>query len=167
MNIIGIDPGLNHTGWGVIDYNGGHMRFVAAGVIAPTIPVMTGGESALAVRLAHLFQALHQIIRDYAPAQAAVEETFANVNPVSTLRLGHARAAAMLVPALANIPVFEYTANKVKKAVTSNGHADKNQVQMMVRRLLPASATQSADAADALAVAICHAHSHRLTAQTG
>ena len=167
MRLIGIDPGLNHTGWGVIDYENGRLRFVAAGVIEPAIPELPNGQSTLAVRLAHLFQALNQIIADYSPAQAAVEETFVNVNPVSTLRLGHARAAVMLAPALADIPVFEYTANKVKKAVTSNGHADKIQVQMMVRRLLPASAAQSADASDALAVAICHAHSNGATHRGG
>jgi crossover junction endodeoxyribonuclease RuvC len=150
--LIGIDPGLRHTGWGVIEVDGSRLRFVAAGAIHP------GLERSMAERLVELHDALAQVIAAHKPTAAAVEETFVNKNAASTLKLGLARGVALLVPALAGIPVAEYPANLIKKSVVGAGHADKTQIQMMVRRLLPGCAPESADAADALAVAICHAH---------
>ncbi|HXE17316.1 MAG TPA: crossover junction endodeoxyribonuclease RuvC [Stellaceae bacterium] len=151
MRIIGLDPGLRHTGWGVIAVDGNRLRHVADGAIhAPT-----GGT--LAERLVALFEGLGKVLDAQRPDAAAVEETFLNKNPGSTLKLGSARAVALLAPALKGIPVAEYSTNLVKKAVVGAGHADKHQVEVMVKMLLPG--TQAvADAADALAVAICHAH---------
>jgi crossover junction endodeoxyribonuclease RuvC len=150
--LIGLDPGLRHTGWGVIDVEGSRLRFVAAGAIHP------GTERPIAERLVALHDGLARLIAEFQPAAAAVEETFVNQNAASTLKLGLARGVALLVPALAGLSVTEYPANLIKKSVVGAGHADKAQVQMMVRRLLPGCAPDSADAADALAVAICHAH---------
>lgn len=152
MRLIGLDPGLRATGWGVIDVQGGKLVFVAEGVLH------SDGKRALAERLVQLANGLGEVIRQYRPAEAAVEETFVNRNPVSTLKLGQARGIALLVPAQAGIPVTEYLPNLVKKTVVGSGHAAKEQVQMMVRVLLPGAAPKAADAADALAVAICHAH---------
>lgn len=157
MRLLGLDPGLRHTGWGVIDAAGNRLSHVAAGV------VHSRDDAPLAERLAALHAQLDALIDRYAPDAAAVEETFVNKNPASTLRLGMARGVALLVPAARGIPVFEYATNLVKKSVVGAGHADKIQVQMMVRRLLP-GAEGGADASDALAVAICHAH-HAATAQ--
>src|SRR5665213_3065536 len=157
MRLIGLDPGLRHTGWGVVDADGNRLRHVAAGVIS----VATDGT--LAARLAVLFRALSVLLDRYAPDAAAVEETFVNKNPGSTLKLGMARGVVLLAPAERGIPVFEYATNLVKKSVVGVGHADKTQVQMMVKRLLP-GATSGADACDALAVAICHIH-HAATAR--
>ena len=157
MRLIGLDPGLRLTGWGVIDVEGNRLRHVAHGVVK----VATGGT--LAERLRELFEGVAGIVAAQQPLEAAVEETFVNVNPGSTLKLGQARGVVMLAPARAGLPVYEYAANLVKKSVTGAGHADKHQIAMMVGRLLPGiDATQ--DAADALAVAICHAH-HRATAK--
>lgn len=157
MRLIGLDPGLRLTGWGVIDVEGNRLRHVAHGVVK----VATGGT--LAERLRELFEGVAGIVAAQEPLEAAVEETFVNVNPGSTLKLGQARGVVMLAPARAGLPVYEYAANLVKKSVTGAGHADKHQIAMMVGRLLPGvDATQ--DAADALAVAICHAH-HRATAK--
>lgn len=151
MRIIGLDPGLRHTGWGVIAVEGNRLRHVADGAIH----TRSGGT--LAERLVELFEGLGSVLAAYNPVAAAVEETFLNKNPGSTLKLGSARAVALLAPALRGIPVAEYSTNLVKKAVVGAGHADKHQVEVMVRMLLPG--TQAlADAADALAVAICHAH---------
>jgi crossover junction endodeoxyribonuclease RuvC len=150
--LLGLDPGLRHTGWGVIDVEGSRLRFVAAGAIHP------GTDRPMAERLAELHDALVRVIAEHKPTAAAVEETFVNQNAASTLKLGLARGVALLVPALAGLPVAEYPANLIKKSVVGAGHADKTQIQMMVRRLLPGCALESADAADALAVAICHAH---------
>jgi crossover junction endodeoxyribonuclease RuvC len=158
MRLIGFDPGLRVTGWGVIESEGGRLFYVADGV------VKTDDGLPLAQRLVQLADGLTQLIRAYSPAEAAVEETFVNKNAVSTLKLGQARGIALLVPARAGIPVAEYLPNLVKKTVVGTGHAAKQQVQMMVRILLPGAVMATADAADALAVAICHAH-HRDTAR--
>ncbi len=152
MRLIGLDPGLRHTGWGVIEASGSRLSYVAAGAVS------TDAERPLAERLVQLHAGLTDVIAAYWPSAAAVEETFVNKNPTSTLKLGLARGVALLVPALAGIPVAEYPANLVKKSVVGAGHAAKPQIQMMVRRLLPGCLTETADAADALAVAICHAH---------
>jgi crossover junction endodeoxyribonuclease RuvC len=152
IRIIGLDPGLRRTGWGVIVCEGARLRWVAHGVVAPP---ETG---AFADRLLHLFEALTEVIAAHAPHEAAVEEVFVNMNPSSTLKLGHARAAALIVPARAGLPVSEYAARQIKKAVVGAGAADKNQIAFMIRRLLPTAGEVSADAADALAVAVTHAH---------
>ncbi len=152
MRLLGLDPGLRHTGWGVIEARDNRLRHLANGVIE----VPPGG--ALAERLATLFAAVLDVIAAHAPDEAAVEETFVNRNPDSTLRLGQARGVVMLAPSHAGLPVAEYAANRVKKTVTGVGHADKRQVAMMVARLLPGCEPAGPDAADALAVAICHAH---------
>ena len=157
MRLIGLDPGLRLTGWGVIDVDGNRLRHVAHGVVKVSV------EGSLAARLHELFEGIAAIVAEHKPIEAAVEETFVNVNPGSTLKLGQARGVVMLAPARAGLPVFEYAANLVKKSVTGAGHADKRQIAMMVGRLLP-GVEASADAADALAVAICHAH-HRATAK--
>ena len=157
VRILGLDPGLRHTGWGLIESRGQGLRYIASGVINPNVK-----EESLALRLAELFEKLHDVVKTCAPDEAVVEEVFVNKNPGSTLKLGMARGVVLLVPAHLEIPVFEYTANQVKKSVVGTGHADKNQVMFMVRRLLPtAPPDMKLDAADALAVALCHAH-HRL-----
>ena len=152
MRLLGLDPGLRHTGWGVIEAAGNRLRHVADGA------VHSSDARSLAERLVELHDGLARIIAEFRPDEAAVEETFVNKNPTSTLKLGLARGVALLVPALAGLPVHEYPANLVKKSVVGAGHAAKEQVQMMVRRLLPGAMIASPDAADALAVAICHAH---------
>jgi crossover junction endodeoxyribonuclease RuvC len=157
MRILGLDPGLRRTGWGVIDVDGNHLRHVGNGVVEST------PTNALAQRLVELHTALSRIVVDYAPMEAAVEETFVNKNPDSTLKLGQARGIALLVPAQAGLLVAAYSPNMVKKSVVGAGHAAKQQIGMMVKTLLPGCAVTSMDAADALAVAICHAH-HRATA---
>jgi crossover junction endodeoxyribonuclease RuvC len=157
MKLIGLDPGLRLTGWGVIDVEGNRLRHVAHGVIKVSV------EGSLAARLHELFEGIAAVVAEQKPAEAAVEETFVNVNPGSTLKLGQARGVVMLAPARAGLPVFEYAANLVKKSVVGAGHADKRQIAMMVGRLLPGVEAR-ADAADALAVAICHAH-HRAHAR--
>ncbi|MBN9491235.1 MAG: crossover junction endodeoxyribonuclease RuvC [Alphaproteobacteria bacterium] len=155
MRLIGLDPGLRLTGWGVIEVEGNRLRHVAHGVIK------VAAERSLAERLCELFDGVAAVVAAQQPAEAAVEETFVNVNPGSTLKLGQARGVVLLAPARAGLPVFEYAANLVKKSVVGVGHADKRQIAMMVGRLLP-GVEATADAADALAVAICHAH-HRAT----
>ena len=156
MRIIGIDPGLQRTGWGVIDARDNRLSFVSEGTVTsnPKLP--------LADRLMELHDGLVGVIETWAPEQAAVEETFVNKNPTSTLKLGQARGIALLVPARMGLVVGEYPPNLVKKTVVGAGHAAKEQIQMMVKTLLPGSGAAGADAADALAVAICHAH-HRET----
>ena len=152
MRLIGLDPGLRHTGWGVIEAHGNRLVHVADGVVhSPT-------RMALAERLVELFRQLNGVLDEFRPDAAAVEETFVNKNPASTLKLGVARGVVLLAPAARGIAVFEYSANLIKKSVVGVGHAEKPQVEMMVKRLLPAALLASADAADALAVAICHAH---------
>ncbi len=152
--IIGIDPGLRRCGWGIIDTEGNRLGFVACGTVMPPV----AGE--LAARLAFLHRALCEVIARYAPEEAAVEETFVNQGARSALQLGQARGVALMTPSLAGLPVAEYAANLVKKSVVGTGHAEKTQVQLMVRTLLPTADFNGADAADALAIALCHAH-HR------
>jgi crossover junction endodeoxyribonuclease RuvC len=152
MRVLGIDPGLRHTGWGVIEMAGNRLTHVANGRIS------SDGDLTTAERLTQLHDGLMAAIEAWAPLEAAIEETFVNQNPASTLKLGQARGVAMLAPARCNLPVAEYAANAIKKSVVGAGHADKAQIQMMVQRLLPGVKFESPDAADALAVAICHAH---------
>lgn len=152
IRIFGIDPGSAATGWGVVDAAGARLSYVAAGVVRPKRGL------AHAAKLAEIFEALRGLIEEYAPDEAAVEETFVNASPRDALILGQARGAAMLAPALAGLNVAEYAANTVKKSVVGRGHAEKGQVQAMVKVLLPKCGAPAADAADALAVAICHAH---------
>lgn len=154
IRIIGIDPGLRRTGWGVIDAVGNSLRFVAAGTVT------SDDKCELASRLCQLHDALSDVVHVHQPEEAAVEHTFVNVNPTSTLKLGQARGIALLVPARAGLAVAEYTPNAVKKAVIGVGHGDKAQIQMMVKVLMPRAVFSGGDSADALAVAICHAH-HR------
>jgi crossover junction endodeoxyribonuclease RuvC len=157
MRLMGIDPGLRHTGWGVIDTDGNRLTHVADGCI--DVPVALS----MADRLVALHDGIEAIVARYRPDEAAVEETFVNKNAASTLKLGQARGIALLVPARSGIPVAEYPTNLVKKSVVGAGHAGKEQVEMMVRVLLPGCLADTSDAADALAVAICHAH-HAATA---
>lgn len=154
VRLLGIDPGLRFTGWGVIEADGNRLRHVADGVIA------TDNANAVPTRLKALHDALAVLLAAHQPDEAAVEETYVNRNGTATLKLGYARGVALLAPALVDIPVTEYGAKAVKLAVVGTGGAEKEQVQMMVRRLLPGALIRRADAADALAVAICHAH-HR------
>ena len=152
MYILGIDPGLQKTGWGIIHSQGNRLQFCASGIIK------TITTDALADRLAVIHRELACIIKAHKPQTAAVEETFVNKNPASALKLGQARGVALSVPALYGLETAEYATNKVKKSVVGIGHADKNQVGLMIARLLPACGKVSEDEADALAVAICHAH---------
>ncbi len=163
VRVIGIDPGLVRTGWGIVEADGNRLAHVAAGVIA------SDDARPLAERLCQLHDGLDAVLERYRPDEAAVEETFVNRNARSTLKLGLARGVALLVPARAGLPVAEYAANLIKKSVVGAGHADKNQVKLMIDVLLPGAtggngdgASAAADAADALAVAICHVH-HRAT----
>ena len=154
--IIGIDPGLRFTGWGVLDAVDNRLRHVADGVLA------TDGDDSVPDRLKMLHDQLQELFVRFAPQEAAVEETYVTRNGASTLKLGYARGVALLAPALAGIVVAEYGAMTVKRAVVGSGAATKDQVEMMVRRLLPGAVIRRSDASDALAVAICHAH-HRAT----
>ena len=157
LRILGIDPGLRRTGWGVIESDGNRLVFVGCGSVEPP------DHLPLASRLLAIHDGLAAVLRDLNPAEAAVEQTFVNKDGVATLKLGQARGIAMLVPAMFGIEVAEYAPNQVKKTVVGAGHADKNQVAMMLKILLPKAEPASADAADALAIAITHAH-HRGTA---
>ena len=152
IRILGLDPGLRRTGWGVIEIEGARLTHVAHGVIAPK------DSMAFAERLLALFEGISEVVALHAPHEAAVEETFMNNNAASALKLGHARAMALVVPARAGLAVAEYAATVVKKSVVGTGSADKTQVAFMIARLLPKAGPASADAADALAVAIAHAH---------
>jgi crossover junction endodeoxyribonuclease RuvC len=151
IRIIGIDPGLRTTGWGVIESCGANIAYVGSGSIR------SDDRKPIAERLRELHENLAAVIREYGPSEAAVEETFVNRNPQSALKLGQARAIALVVPALAGLTVAEYAANLIKKTLTGTGHAEKTQIAMMAGMLLPGSGLQSGDAADALAVAITHA----------
>jgi len=157
IRLLGIDPGLRFTGWGVIDVDGNRLCHVADGVIA------TDGDHSVPERLRTLHDALRDLIELYRPLEAAVEETYVNRNGASTLKLGYARGVALVVPALCGLSVSEYGAMAVKRSVVGTGAATKDQVEMMVRRLLPGASIKRADASDALAVVICHAH-HRASA---
>ena len=157
VRIIGIDPGLRRCGWGIIESEGNRLRYVACGTLTPRV------DGALADRLAELHAGLRGVIELHRPDEAAVEETFVNAGPRSALQLGQARGVALMTPASMGLVVGEYAANLVKKSVVGTGHAEKSQVQLMVRTLLPAADFSGADAADALAIAICHAH-HRTIA---
>jgi len=151
IRILGLDPGLRHTGWGVIDKDGPKIRFISAGVINPDETLT------LAERLAELHEGLKKIIQDFKPDESAVEQTFVNKNPTSTLKLGQARGVVILTPALFGVRVAEYTPNQIKKMIVGAGHADKNQVDMMVRTLLKTVPEHiPPDASDALAIALCH-----------
>lgn len=152
MRIIGLDPGLRATGWGVIESHGSRLSHIANGTLKSDAALP------LPQRLQQLFFALEQVIFDFKPDHAAVEETFVNSNGKTTLLLGQARAVSLLVPSLNQVAVAEYSANLVKKSVVGNGHAQKDQIQMMVEMLLPQCKPHSEHAADALAIAICHAH---------
>ena len=154
--ILGIDPGLTHTGWGLIESVGSRLIHVADGAIS------TKAQTPLPERLAFIYRALGELLRAWTPDEAAIEHTYVNKNPAAALKLGQARGIALLAPAMAGLVVAEYQAMEVKRAVVGTGHADKIQVADMVRRLLPAAKLARADAADALAIAICHAH-HRGT----
>ena len=150
--ILGLDPGLRHTGWGIIESQGNRLTYVAHGVI--DVPQL----DSTAERLVLLFRGLEKVVQAYTPHEAAVEETFVNNNPSSTLKLGLARGVVLMAPALWGLSVAEYAANRVKKSVVGVGHADKAQVAHMVQILLPAAGQVTLDGADALAVGICHAH---------
>jgi crossover junction endodeoxyribonuclease RuvC len=154
VRLLGIDPGLRFTGWGLLEVDGNRLRHLGDGVIA------TDDSDAVPLRLKALHDALQTLIAEHRPDEAAVEETYVNRNGAATLKLGYARGVALLAPALMGIGVTEYGAKTVKKSVVGTGGATKDQVEVMVRRLLPGCVLKRADAADALAVAICHAH-HR------
>ena len=154
IRVLGIDPGLRRTGWGVIEVQGNTLRFVSSGT------VRSDDKASLSARLCQLHDGLVTVLRAAGPDEAAVEQTFVNKDASATLKLGQARGIAMLVPALAGLPVAEYAPTAVKKAVIGVGHGEKKQIHMMVRVLMPRAVFEGDDAADALAIAICHAH-HR------
>ena len=158
IRILGIDPGLRKTGWGVIAVDGARISFIACGSVDPDPKLEMGA------RLAVLHEGLRQVMADYAPDEAAVEETFVNADARSALKLGAARGVAMLVPAQAGLAVAEYAPNHVKKCVVGAGHAEKQQIRMMIKVLLPKAIVKSDDAADALAIALCHAQNRRVGA---
>jgi crossover junction endodeoxyribonuclease RuvC len=155
VRILGLDPGLRRTGWGVISVEGSRLRWIGHGVVRPceTDP--------FSQRLLHLLEGVGEICASHDCDEAAIEEVFVNVNPASTLKLGHARAAVMLAPARLGLTVAEYAPNLIKKAVVGAGHADKGQIAFMIKRLLPQAGDVTADAADALAVAVTHAQLRR------
>jgi crossover junction endodeoxyribonuclease RuvC len=154
IRILGIDPGLRRTGWGMVAIEGNRLSFVACGSVA------SDDKAALSLRLVSIHDGLQQVVAVHAPDEAAVEATFVNRDAAATLKLGQARGIAMLVPALAGLPVAEYAPNLVKKTIVGAGHCEKVQIRMMVKVLLPKADPQSDDAADALAIAVTHAH-HR------
>ena len=154
IRIIGIDPGLRRTGWGIIEAEGARLSYVASGLIT------SDREDALAYRLRDLYEGMVEVIAGFKPQEAAVEETFVNKDARATLKLGQARGMALLAPALGGLRVAEYPPNVIKKTVTGTGHGEKRQIEAMVGFLLPRAKFDSADEADALAIAICHA-SHR------
>jgi crossover junction endodeoxyribonuclease RuvC len=155
IRIIGIDPGLRRTGWGVVEIAGNRLGFLGCG------SVTTREQDALAERLLAIHNGLARILEEFAPHEAAVEATFVNKDAKATLKLGQARGIAMVVPARAGVPVAEYAPNVVKKSIVGAGHGDKAQVRMMIGVLLPKADPQSDDAADALAIAVTHAHHRR------
>ncbi len=153
IRIIGIDPGLRRTGWGVIDSDGVRLGFVACG------SVVSADDECLGARLRQIFDGLQEVLARLAPEEAAIEQTFVNRDAAATLKLGQARGIALLVPALLGLTIAEYAPNAVKKTVVGAGHGDKGQIRAMVKCLLPRASFDSSDAADALAIAITHAHS--------
>jgi crossover junction endodeoxyribonuclease RuvC len=157
IRILGIDPGLRRTGWGVIDVEGNRLMFVACGCVD------TNERLSLAVRLLTIHDGLIRIVDEFRPDEAAVEATFVNKDAAATLKLGQARGIALLVPAKAGVAVAEYAPNLVKKTIVGSGHGEKAQIRMMIGVLLPKADPESDDAADALAIAVTHAH-HRLSA---
>lgn len=159
VRILGIDPGLRNTGWGVIDVEGTRLSFVACGTIKPDDKADT------AERLKAIYDGLLNVLANFKPDEAAVEETFVNKDARATLKLGQARGVAMLAPASAGLSVAEYAPNLVKKTIVGSGHADKDQIHMMVKVLLPKSDAKTPDAADALAVAVTHAQHRGLAAR--
>lgn len=159
MLILGIDPGLQKTGWGMILSEGSSLRYMNSGLIKPE------PKACMAERLAVLHEELSHIIKTLKPQSAAIEETFVNKNPASALKLGQARGVLLSVPALHGLKVGEYSANKIKKSIVGTGHADKKQMMMMIKTLLPSCGQISEDEADALAVAITHAHYDSVNAQ--
>lgn len=159
MRVLGIDPGLEKTGWGIVEAKGARLRFVAAGVIR------TAPSDDMGVRLLKIDTGLAEMLSIWHPETAAIEETFVNKNAASSLKLGQARGIGLLAPTRYGIDVAEYSANLIKKSVVGAGHAAKEQIGMMIKVLLPGCGELSADAADALAVAICHAH-HAQSSQT-
>jgi crossover junction endodeoxyribonuclease RuvC len=154
IRILGIDPGLRRTGWGVIAIEGNRLMFLACGSLA------TQDGAGLAIRLLAIHDGLRRVVEEHAPDEAAVEATFVNKDAAATLKLGQARGIAMLVPAIAGLPVAEYAPNLVKKTIIGVGHGEKGQIRMMIGVLLPKADPRTHDAADALAVAVTHAH-HR------
>ena len=150
MIILGIDPGLRTTGWGIIETQGNRLIYIADGI------VKSDDKASLSERLTQIHKGLLEVIKEYNPEEAAIEETFLNKNPLSTMKLSHARAAGILAASVKGLKVSEYSANKIKKAVVGVGHADKNQISAMLKFLLPKAKPVNSDSADALAVAITH-----------
>lgn len=161
LTILGLDPGLRITGWGIVQQQGNKLTGIATGIIK------TDDKAPTPQRLATLADAITEVMKTYQPDEAAVEETFSNKNPASSLKLGLARGVVLMVPAQAGLPVGEYAANLIKKSVTGFGHADKTQMMAVIKMLLPGLKLPKADAADALAVAITHAHLRRAKARLG
>lgn len=157
IRILGIDPGLRRTGWGVVLIEGNRLGFLACGSVS------TDDKASLAERLVTIHDGLRRVVAEHFPDEAAVEQTFVNKDAVATLKLGQARGIALLVPAIAGLPVAEYAPNLVKKTIVGAGHAEKAQIRVMLGVLLPKADPKTHDAADALAIAICHAH-HRQSA---
>ena len=158
IRIIGIDPGLRRTGWGIVESDGVRLSYVASGLLT------SDGDNELAYRLRELYDGLSSVIASFKPQEAAIEETFVNKDARATLKLGQARGIALLAPARQGLHIAEYPPNVVKKAVVGVGHAEKKQVQVMIGFLLPKASFDSADEADALAIAVCHAN-HRSSPQ--
>lgn len=156
--LLGIDPGLQHTGWGVVESHQNRLTYIACGTLH------SNASQPLEQRLLALHDGLQNVIARYQPCEAAMEETFVNKNAMTSLKLGQARGALLLTVSLAGLPVSEYAATVIKKSVVGAGRADKGQVEQMIRYILPGASVESADAADALAVAVCHAN-HRSTIQ--
>ncbi|WP_299816370.1 crossover junction endodeoxyribonuclease RuvC [uncultured Roseibium sp.] len=158
IRLLGIDPGLRRTGWGIIEATGNRLSFISSGTVT------SDNKKSLAERLVELHEGLSDVVRLHDPAEAAVELTFVNKDAGATLKLGQARGIALLVPSLAGLPVAEYAPNLVKKTVVGTGHAEKGQIRAMVKVLMPRATFNSDDAADALAIAICHAQHRASTA---
>lgn len=155
MRILGIDPGLVHTGWAVIESAGSSRKYIASGVILPDT------KKQLPTRLSEIFRGVSQVIDEFGPDECAVEIIFSNMNAKTTLLLGHARAAAIVAAGMADIPVFEYEPNKIKKAISAAGHADKTAILKMVKMFLPTANPKSPDETDAIAIALAHSNMNK------